>query len=125
MDCDCINRRLLITGLLACVTAGPGLAQHTDQVEGGHASGGGGSGRGGQGGGQHGRPADRHTGEDDHTDDHTDDHADDHDDDHGDDHASGGKGRGGPKYRGGKTTAVSGFGRGRSLEDRVLKLPAF
>lgn len=120
MDCDLMNRRLVIGGLMAFVAASPVLAQHSDHTESDHASGGGG-GRGGAGGGQHGRPADRHSGEDGHTDDHGDDHG----ADHGDDHASGGKGRGGPKYRGGRTTAVSGFGRGRSLEDRVLKLPAF
>ncbi|WP_294609256.1 hypothetical protein [Roseovarius sp.] len=116
-----MNRRLVLTSLCALVVAGPVAAQHEDGTatdhgaDTGHAS--------GAGGAQHGRPADAHnSGEDDHGDDHGDDHTSD-EGDHSD-HESGGKGKG-PKYRGGRDTVTVGVGHGRSLEERVLKVPAF
>lgn len=120
---DRMNRRLMVTSLLALVLARPLFAQHSDEGETTHESG-----QGRRGGGQGGRPDDPHSGEDDHGDDHAGDdseeHVDDHEDDHGEDHASGGKGKG-PRYRGGRETVSVGVTHGSSLEDRVLKSPSF
>ena len=127
MPNDHINRRSLLTSLLAMALATPTLAQHTEPSATSHSSGVGGA--GGHGGGQFGRPVDRQS-DDGHGDDHGDDHtSDDHGDDDSDDHASGGKGKrgkGGPQY-GGRRDAVASArgGRGRSLEDKVLKKPSF
>lgn len=126
MSFEALDRRLFLGGVLAIVLARSGFAQHADDEEGGHSTGGG-RGAGGHGGAQRGRPEDPHSGEDDHGDDHGDDHTDDeHTDDHGEDHASGSKGKGGAYFRGGRdVSGAAGVGRGRSLEDRVLKSPDF
>ena len=128
MSAKWMNRRLLLTSFCAIALAMPALGQHTDGTDTTHGSG---KGRGAGGsGGQRGKPEDPHSGEDDHGDDHggDDDHgdADDHGDDHGDgdDHASGGKGKG-PKYKGGSNADSFTAGHGRSLEDKVLKVPDF
>lgn len=116
---DGVNRRLMLTSLLALVLARPLVAQHSDEGETAHESG-----QGRRGGGQGGRPDDPHSGEDDHGDDHAGDDGEEHVDDHGDDHASGGKGKG-PRYRGGRQTASISVTHGSSLEERVLKSPSF
>lgn len=126
MPSDTLDRRLFVAGLLAFALTSVAQAQHTDETHTDHASGGGG--RGGSGGhssgGQRGRPTDPHGEDDEHSDDHGDDHGDEHEDDHGDDHASGKKGKG-PRYKGGRETVSVGVSHGRSLEDRVLKVPSF
>ncbi|MCD1625703.1 hypothetical protein K7H22_06800 [Seohaeicola saemankumensis] len=116
---DSMNRRLMLTSLLALVLARPLFAQHSDEGETTHESG-----QGRRGGGQGGRPDDAHSGEDDHGDDHAGDDGEENEDDHGEDHASGGRGKG-PRYRGGRETASVGVSQSSSLEDRVLKSPSF
>lgn len=137
MSIDPMNRRLVLASFFAFVCSAPSLTQAAE--EGGHSpgQGRGGNGGGSHSGGQHGRPEGGHssdeehdhttgeTGDDEH--DHTTGGPDDEEHDHttGEDHGTEGKGKGSKKFQGGETTAVSGFGRGRSLEDRVLKFPDF